>query len=955
MSSIITLVLQRRHRRDQTCRSAQQRSQRTVLGFGFAVSAVLVVVILAAALAYVGLTRGLPPVDELAVLLNPRDGLLLQPTRLYDRTGQHLLATLAPTDGPRAYVLYSQFPKSLIDATVAAAQPDFWSSPGYVMDGWRDPEAHPTLAQGLVYNFLLWDEPASPLRAIHERMLAAQVTARYGREQVLEWVLNSADYGHYAYGAEAAAQLYFGKSVAQVNLGEAALLAAVSQAPALNPIDAPQAAEQRRLQVLQAMLEQGLIASVEHDQAVSDPPSLRAPSPSTPMGLPMGKGTGGEGNLAPAFVNFVLSQLEADFGAGRLERGGLTITTTLDYDLQLQAVCAVQTQLARLAGNNTEISAADGSPCEAARLLPALQPGETLPDASASALLLDPQTGQILAAVGDINSGIQSTSLVSHPAGTTITPFVYLAGFSRGLNPASLGWDIPGSSPALGQVYHGPVSLRTTLVNDYLPPATYLLDQMGRDSVQNIAASFGLDFPDGKRLLQDDFNISPLSLAEAYGIFANSGTLAGQTIANGSLHSVAVIKASGVDHSLWADWTAPQTRSVVSSQLAYLMNHVLSDETARWPSIGYSDPLEIGRPAGAKLSRTLDLSAAWAAGYTPQQVAVVWLAAGGESTGGSSEGSVTPRLAADLWHALMQYAVRDLPSVSWDIPSGVVTASVCDPSGLLPTDACPNVVSEIFLDGRQPVQADNLYQTFQINTETGLLVTVFTSPELVEARTYLVVPAEARAWATAAGILAPPTEYDTLQKPSVSADVHISTPEMFADGRGEIEIRGSAAGAGFVSYRLEYGQGLYPQAWTQIGKDTATPVTGGLLGKWDTRGLNGLYALRLMVVRTDQRVEQTVVQVTLDNTPPQVAISYPQEAQEISAAQEPQVALQAQVNDPFLAKVEFYVDDILVGQSDAAPFGVVWEAEVGKHTLRVVATDRAGNAAEAKVSFTIGN
>jgi hypothetical protein len=177
---------------------------------------------------------------------------------------------------------------------------------------------------------------------------------------------------------------------------------------------------------------------------------------------------------------------------------------------------------------------------------------------------------------------------------------------------------------------------------------------------------------------------------------------------------------------------------------------------------------------------------------------------------------------------------------------------------------------------------------------------------------------------------------------------------MFADGRGEIEIRGSAAGADFVSYRLEYGQGLYSQAWTQIGKDSATPVTESLLGKWDTRDLNGLYALRLMVVRTNQRVEQAVVQVTLDNTPPQVAISYPQDAQEISAAQEPQVALQAQVNDPFLAKVEFYVDGVLVGESNVAPFGVVWEAKVGKHTLRVVATDRAGNATEAKISFTMG-
>jgi membrane peptidoglycan carboxypeptidase len=951
MPSTLTIARQRRHRRQNIRSSAQQRVQRSVLGFGFIVSAVLVVLILVGVLTYAGLTRGLPPVEELTVLLDPENGLLLQPTRLYDRTGDHLLAVLSPTDDSRDYAPYSRIPKSLVNATIALAEPDFWTSPGYKITGWRNPTTHPTLAQRLAYDLLLWDAPASAVRAIHERLLAAQVTASYGREQVLEWYLNSADYGHYAYGAEAAAQLYLGKSVTQLNLGESALLAAVSQAPALNPIDAPKAAEQRRIQVVQAMMEQGLITPAETAQAIRNPPSLRTH-------LPSGEGPGGEGNIAPAFVAFALSQLDAQFGAGRLERGGLTILTTLDYSLQLQAVCAVQTQLARLAGITSDIPAIDDTPCEAARLLPGIQSGEALPDVSASVLLLDPQTGQILVEVGDMQDGTQSISLASHPAGTAITPFIYLTGFSRGFNPASLGWDIPGNAPVPGQVYHGPVRLRTALANDYIQPVVHLLDQMGQDSVQNIAASFGLNFPSGLNLLQDDFDISPLTLAEAYGIFANSGTQTGQTIANGGLHSVAMIKISGGDHSTWADWTTPQSRSVVGPQLAYLLNQVLSDETARWPSLGHPNPLEIGRPAGAKLSRSLDLSGAWTTGYTPQRVAVVWLGAGkgpglSNTDGSTNEASLVPGLSADLWHALMQYAVRDLPSTSWDMPSGVVTVPVCDPSGLLPTAACPNVVSEIFLDGRQPVQADNLYQTVQVNIETGLLATVFTPPELVEAHTYMVVPPEARTWAKAAGIPTPPTAYDTVQKPRVLVDVNITTPEMFADGHGKMDIRGRAAGADFVSYRLEYGQGLYPRAWVQIGTDGAAPVSGGSLGEWDTTGLNGLYALRLMVVRSDQRVDQAIVQVTLDNTPPQVAISYPQDGQAISLAQEPHVALQAQASDPFLSVVEFYVDGTLVGKSVAAPFGTLWDARAGKHTLRALATDRAGNSTEVSINFSV--
>jgi len=888
---------------------------------------------LAAALTYASLTRGLPPVEQVSVLLNPQDGQLLQPTRLYDRTGQHLVAVISPTDSPRTYIPYDQFPQALVDATLALAEPGFWTSPGYTLKGWQDPQSHPTLAQSLVYDLLLWDQPASALRSLHERMLAAQITARYGPRQVMEWYLNSADYGHYAYGAEAAAQLYFGKSVTQLDLSEAAMLASVSQAPALNPIDSPTAAEQRRVQTLLDMQRAGLLTVDQAGQAVAASPSLA------------GKGAGGLGNIAPAFVSLALSQLDAQFGAGRVERGGLVILTSLDYDLQMQAVCTVQASLRHLAGDPAATFAPDGSACEAANLLPAVQSGEPLPGASASAVILDPQTGQILAAVGDsTSSGGQGATLASHPAGTTITPFIYLTGFSRGLNPASLAWDIPSGAPKNGQVYHGPVRLRTALANDYLPPAQSVLAQMGVESVQNVAASFGLELPAG--LLTDDFNVSPVALAGAYATFADSGTQAGQSLTSTAIQPAAVLLVSGVDNSIWADWRNPQSQALLSPQLAYLMNHVLSDETARLPSLGHPNPLEIGRPAGAKLSRTLDSSAAWTAGYTPQRVTVVYFT-------GADARSIPPLLSANLWRALMQYAVRDLPSESWDMPSGVITMSVCDPSGLLPTVACPNVVSEVFLDGRQPEQADDLYQTFQVNRATGLLATVFTPSDLVETRTYMVVPSQARLWAESAGITAPPTAYDTLQVPPILADAHITSPGMFADGRGKIEITGTAAGADFVSYRLEYGQGLYPQAWVQIGADSTTPQTESVLGEWDTTGLDGLYALRLMVLRSDQLLDQAVAQVTLDNTPPQVAISYPQAGQEVSLLQEPQVALQAQVNDPFLAKVEFYVDKVLVGESEAAPYGVIWKAKAGSHTLRVVATDRAGNTAEASIQFTV--
>lgn len=467
MPPTLTIVRQRRHRRQAVQRSGQRRGQRAVLAVGFIVSALLLVLLVAAGLAYASLTRGLPSIEELNILLNPQDGLLLQPTRLYDRSGAHLLEALAPSPGPRSYVPYSQIPKSLVDATLALADPVFWQEPGFVLAGWQEPQTHPTLAQKLVSDLLLWDEPPSISRAIRERLLAAQVTARFGREKVLELYLNSADYGHYAYGIDAAARLYFGKSAAQLNLSEAVLLAAVGQAPALNPMDAPQAAEAMRRETLQYMQKVGLITPDQAAQALANPPKI------LPYTAPA--------SAAPAFVALALDQLSQRFDRTRIERGGLDILTTLDYNLQLQTECALKTQMARLGGNSRVIPAANGSACDASRLLPTLPSDLTLGASSESAVLLDPQSGQVLAEVGDMRAGQAGTTLVSHPAGTLITPFIYLTGFTRGLNPGSLEWDIPAAAPDPAVTYHGPVRLRIALANDYLAPAVHVLDQMGAD------------------------------------------------------------------------------------------------------------------------------------------------------------------------------------------------------------------------------------------------------------------------------------------------------------------------------------------------------------------------------------------------------------------------------------------------------------------------------------------
>lgn len=941
MPSPLTLLRRRHRRRADALRRFDRQTRRLATGGFFLLAALGAVGTLVLGIAYADVTADLPSIQVLPILLNPVNGALLEPTRLYDRSGQQLLLELAPTQGRRVYLTYKQIPAELIQATLAIADPRFWEHGGYTLTGWRDPRLHPTLAQRLAAELLLWDEAPSVRRAIRERILAAQITARYGREKVLEWYLNSAYFGNRAWGVEAAAQLYFGKSATQVNLSEAALLAAVSQAPALNPFDAPQAAESERIKTLQSM---ALLGLVTPEAALSPPPAYASPPKAE------------ENRPAPAFLDLTLAQLRQRFGQVRLERGGLTVFTTLDYALQQQAECALQTRLQQALGTNQEVRTRDGSPCAAALLLPALPPGSTVTRVTASALILDPRAGQVLAVVGDTDQGGSAAYLLAHPAGTLLTPFLYLTGFTRGLGPASLGWDIPGTVPNLDGRYRGPVRLRLALVNDYLPPAAAIVEQMGMAEVQRVAASFGLDLPASANLFSDEVFLSPLQVASAYAILANQGTATGQHLQPGADSGrptpVSVWRVVGVDNAIWADWGTPASQAVVSPQLAYLLNHVLSDEGARQVEASLQNAFTLGRPLAVKVGRTFQGHGAWIVGYTPQRLVVVWVEAEIDSQGSfasASEASVV--IGAGLWRALMEYALGDLPSESWPAPAGIVRREVCDPSGLLPSPACPSVVSEVFLSGNEPQHTDTLYQALRVNRETGLLATVFTPPELVEQRVYLVVPPQARAWAEAAGLAAPPTAYDTVTLPPPDPNVHITSPALFADVGGNIRILGTAAGEGFVSYRLEYGSGLNPDRWLQLGQEVTTPVREGLLAEWDTRGLDGLYALRLLVSRADGRLEQAAVVLNLDNTPPQATILYPQSGESISKRDI--LVLRARVDDMALMKVAFYLDDTLLAERAAAPFEVLWKARPGPHVLRLEATDRAGNHTSVQVEFRV--
>lgn len=830
MPSTLPILRARRERRLNQQNKNSNRQRGFVLSIGIIISLLLGLVIILGAFAYADITQDLPSTEILPRLFNPPNGLMLQPTRMYDRTGLQLLATFSPNNSPRRYIPVNEqnpqhIPQTLINAVIAVSDPQFNRHSGYSIEGFDNPDLHPTIAQKLVYDFLLYNESPTIKRAIRERILAAQITAQFGRAQIIEWYLNFANFGNHIYGVEAASQIYFGKPVERLTLAESAILAAVIETPALNPLDAQSVALQRGREVLYVMNELRLASNEATAIALAEIPVIQS-APQTP---PI---------IAPAFVNLVLSQLESQIPRERLERGGITIITTLDYELQKQATCTTEIYAQRLAG--LDESNVD---CDSARLLPSLPPATTFVDSSASAIIIDPTTGQVLALVGETHQGVETPLTTSHQAGSSLDAFVYLTGFTRGLSPASLIWDIPNQEnyQNFDGEFHGPMRLRTALLNDYQAPVEILKNQMGVENVLDIMQSFGIDANDG---------VSLIDLASVYGVFATQGVHFGQYV-NAEFMPVSVLRVESVDKSVMLDWSIPQAQTVITPAMSYVMTHVLSDD------VGRATVFDVNRPAGIKVGQTFDGKDAWVVGYTPYDVVVTWSGVRNEND------LITPRFPAVLWNALMRTASQNKPADGWSAPLGVSTITVCDPSGLLPTRECPNLVSEVFLNGSEPTQTDNLYREFSINRETGLLATVFTPPELIDNKVYLVFPDEAREWARSAGLDIPPTSYDAIQAPPVNPNVNITFPALFADVSGVVQIIGTASGENFVSYRVQVGKGLNPQEWIQLGGDNTTPVEGNILAEWDTTGLSGLYAVQLIVVRNEQVVDTAVIQVTI--------------------------------------------------------------------------------------------
>lgn len=960
-----------RFRRRRKTESHQNPLPRLAWAVSLLISLALVGSVMAGSLLAVQLLTDLPALEEMQILFDAQQGSLSYPTELYDRSGSVRLASLEIPATKRQWIEMAgnsspalQFnPQAPVTRLFRAWFDSFPRNPNTLRINDLMSLSLDSIPQRLAYDLLLWDEPPGWQKNLRAKILGHQLVQRYGYDQIMVWFLNSIQLGPLVYGVETASQIYFSKSAMNLNILEAAALVAIADRPAIHPLNAPEIVRQHSGEVLARALNQGLITPQE--LPLMDLTQLQF-NPSLPsLDAPL-----------PSYVEQALQQIEPYLPRTRLLRGGYKIITTLDTDLQFNAECLAKTQLSRISLSQTTDLPAD---CPSALLLPTSQfkSQERNGQLAVDLVVMDGNLNEILALVSLKQSPqdplrFDPTPLSSHPAGTILSPFVYLAGFSRGIQPASLVWDIPlteveTSLQNIDGKYHGPVRARIALANDYFTPVTTLFSQIGSETIQKIVQQIGLELDQPENSISPIWDVNSylfsskiklIEIAQAYSIFANQGRLIGwrassqpQGDTNFLLPSI-VIRVEDRQGTIVMDekgsHSSIQLRPVISDQLAYLMTHVLSDETARWQSMGHPNPFEIGRPAAAKIGRALHNNQYWAIGFTPQRLVGVWLGSTADTD------SVPLSGATGIWHALIQYSSRDLPTLKWEPPAGIQTIKVCNPSGMLPDKDCPATVDEIFIQGNEPHQTDTLYQSFLINEQTGRLATVFTPVEFVKEKRFLLVPPEAQSWAVAEGLPLPPREYDVIQPSSrPSANAQITSPAMFAYVHGKVTIQGRANGEGFQYYRLQIGRGLYPREWFQVAEKNQ-PVREGILGVWATAGLEGLFTLQLQVVGKENRVETALLQLTVDNTLPQISILRPQAAQSFSASDYPTITFEFQPSDDFgIKQIDIYLDNKKLQTLVQPPYVFPWSTQTGKHRLKVVVIDLAGNQSEAEVSFQI--
>lgn len=632
-----------------------------------------------------------------------RDGFA---TRIFDRHGELLYDVFG--DQRRNSVTLEQIPEYLRQATIAIEDKDFYQHQGFDPKGvlraavnivFRGKlQGGSTLTQQLVKNVLLTSERRLG-RKIKEFILAVQIEKKFSKDEILQMYLNEAPYGGTAWGAESAAETYFGKKVTDLSLIEAAILAGMPQRPSsYSPFGTnPKAYIGRTEQVLRRMREDGYISKLAEEQAKSELAKIQF--------APQDKGI-----KAAHFVMYVKEQLEQMFGEAVVEGGGLQVVTSLDWSLQEVAQTAVSEEIAKV---------------------------ESLEITNGAALVEDANNGEVLAMVGSKDffaqdyEGQVNVVLSQRQPGSAIKPVTYLAAFRKGFTPASVVMDVRTEFPSgvAGEPdyapenydgkYHGPLQLRFALGSSINVPAVKVLAQVGLKDMLQLAYDLGFTTLEPMPELMKRVGLSVtlgggevrlVDMVSAYGVLANGGR---------KIEPVAILRVTDQEGKILFEHKPVEGRRILSETEAFLINHVLSDNNARLITFGENSLIHIrGRSIAVKTGTTNDQRDNWTVGWTADTVVGVWV--GNNDNHAMKQVASGVSGAAPIWRRIFLEVLKQRPDQAFSVSAGVTAQLVDTVSGWPAHHGFP-ARSEYFIDGTLPTGEDPVHAMLKVCKASGKL------------------------------------------------------------------------------------------------------------------------------------------------------------------------------------------------------------------------------------------
>ena len=601
----------------------------------------------------------------------------------------------------RRIVRFPDIPKVMINAVLSAEDKHFFQHSGFDPVGIlraifidikdrRSSQGASTLTQQLARTLWLGTERGWR-RKIPETLITLHLEQQLSKDQIFEDYANAIYLGHQGsfsiHGFGEAASVYLAKDLTQVTPADAALLAGLVQSPiGRNPFKYPERARTRRNLVLKAMRENGYLTEKEYQDAASS-------------ALKVVQGAA-ESSDAPYFVDLVNDTLQTRFQDRDFQNNSFRVYTTLDMNLQRDAVEAVRIGIQETDAQWKRRSKKYGT--------------DEMPLAQVAVVVLDTETGEVKALVGGRSYGMSQLdhAVSKRQPGSSFKPFVYTAAFGAALQPGGVVItpattvvdepttfmfdDKPYEPADFEDKYRGAVTLRQALAHSMNIPAVKVAEMVGYDKVADTARAVGLnlDIKPTPAIALGAYEVMPIEIAGAYTVFANGGVLKKpsyiKTIRDQDGHGIFEAQ--------------PQSKQAIDPRVAYLVTNMMEEVLRSGTAAGVRSRGFV-LPAAGKTGTSRD---GWFAGFTSKLLCVVWVGFD-DNHDFKLEGA---RSALPIWTEFMKRAHqhREYRNVrAFEAPEGVVTADIDAETGLLATPNCPKVRSEVFIAGTQPVEACKLH------------------------------------------------------------------------------------------------------------------------------------------------------------------------------------------------------------------------------------------------------